>query len=313
MIWFTSDLHLGHESLATQKRGYHSLAAMEHLIIQNVNVRVAPTDTLCILGDFSFRCTVEHARELREKIVCRKVHLIAGNHDKDWSRPEVAKTFSLDPPLMRMKTPEGQVLVLCHYPLLSWEAMRRGAIMLHGHIHSGMGEPAPGSYNTRMREQGILRYDVGIDANGMAPVSLDEVLAWFDGVESREDAMLDATSLDVMVYVDDVEACRRYWTEKLGFREAGRRPGPAGSDAWCLSFGTSGARVVLMGKRVVEESSPEVSTAMPSLLFHVANVDAYHDELEGRGITLSPISDAGGMRSFAFCDGEGHWMAAAQA
>ncbi|MCH4083909.1 MAG: metallophosphoesterase [Olsenella sp.] len=107
MIWFTSDLHLGHESLATQKRGYHSLAAMEHLIIQNVNVRVAPTDTLCILGDFSFRCTVEHARELREKIVCRKVHLIAGNHDKDWSRPEVAKTFSLDPPLMRMKTPEG--------------------------------------------------------------------------------------------------------------------------------------------------------------------------------------------------------------
>lgn len=185
MIWFTSDLHLGHESLATQKRGFSSLAAMEHLIIQNVNVRVAPTDTLYVLGDFSFRCTVEHARELREKIVCRKVHLIAGNHDKDWSRPEVAKTFSLDPPLMRMKTPEGQVLVLCHYPLLSWEAMRRGAIMLHGHIHSGMGEPAPGSYNARMREQGILRYDVGVDANGMAPVSLDEVLAWFDGVEPR--------------------------------------------------------------------------------------------------------------------------------
>lgn len=120
MIWFTADLHLGHESLATQKRGFSSLEAMEHTIIQNINIKVAPTDTLYILGDFSCRCTVEHAHALRKKIVCRKVHLISGNHDKDWSRPEVAHTFVLEAPLMRMKTEEGQMIVLCHYPLLSW-------------------------------------------------------------------------------------------------------------------------------------------------------------------------------------------------
>ena len=32
------------------------------------------------------------------------------------------------------------------------------------------------------RQQGLYRYDVGVDANGFRPVSLDEVLAWFDGV-----------------------------------------------------------------------------------------------------------------------------------
>ena len=51
--------------------------------------------------------------------------------------------------------------------------------MLHGHIHSGQEETAPGSYNIRMRQEGILRYDVGVDANAMAPISLDEILAWF--------------------------------------------------------------------------------------------------------------------------------------
>lgn len=185
MIWFTADLHLGHESLATQKRGFSSLEAMEHTIIQNINIKVAPTDTLYILGDFSYHCTVEHAHALRKKIVCRKVHLISGNHDKDWSRPEVAHTFVLEAPLMRMKTEEGQMIVLCHYPLLSWEGMHRGAIMLHGHIHSGQGEQAPGSYNIQMKEEGIFRYDVGADANAMAPVALGDILAWFKDADAQ--------------------------------------------------------------------------------------------------------------------------------
>lgn len=32
------------------------------------------------------------------------------------------------------------------------------------------------------RKQGLLRYDVGVDANACAPVSLDELRAWFSGV-----------------------------------------------------------------------------------------------------------------------------------
>jgi calcineurin-like phosphoesterase family protein len=91
----------------------------------------------------------------------------------------------VDPPLMRMKTEDGQMLVLCHYPLLSWEGMHRGSIMLHGHIHSGQGEEAPGTYNMHMKDEGILRYDVGVDANAMAPISLDEILAWFAHTEPK--------------------------------------------------------------------------------------------------------------------------------
>lgn len=186
MIWLTADTHFGHASLIeTGKRPFRSLSAMERTIIRNINAAVRPKDELYILGDFSYRCSAEHAQELREKIFCQKVHLIPGNHDKDWSRPELAGTFILEDPITSFKCDDGRRIVLSHYPLAVWQGLRRGAIQLHGHIHSGVGEKAPGSYNCRQRERGLLRYDVGVDANGYAPVSLDQVLAWFSGIEPR--------------------------------------------------------------------------------------------------------------------------------
>lgn len=55
--------------------------------------------------------------------------------------------------------------------------MSHGSWHLHGHIHS-----SGGAYNEFNRKQGLLRYDVGVDANACAPVSLDELRAWFSGV-----------------------------------------------------------------------------------------------------------------------------------
>lgn len=186
MIWFTADTHFGHASLIEAgKRPFRTLSEMEHTIIANINAQVGLKDDLYILGDFSCRCPVEHAKKLREKIFCRKVHLLPGNHDKDWSRPELAGTFILEEPITSFKCDDGCRLVLCHYPLAVWQGLRRGAIELHGHIHSGTGEEPPGAYNRRQRERGYLRYDVGIDAHTYAPVSLDEIRAWFAGVEPR--------------------------------------------------------------------------------------------------------------------------------
>lgn len=40
---------------------------------------------------------------------------------------------------------------------------------LHGHIHS------KGDYNLQQKSDGILRYDVGVDANEFYPVSIEQV------------------------------------------------------------------------------------------------------------------------------------------
>ena len=56
---------------------------------------------------------------------------------------------------------------------LDWNHRRYGSLHLHGHLHSRRED------NKKNRSQGLLRYDVGVDANGFSPVSLEEILTFF--------------------------------------------------------------------------------------------------------------------------------------
>ena len=180
MIWFTSDLHLGHiRVLQFAERPWDTIERMNDALISKINARVAPTDTLYVLGDYSFKIDLETALALRQRINCRDIHLVPGNHDKDWTRDEVAGAFTVEPMITTIKVNEGrQKVVLSHFPLADWPSMRRGSWHLHGHIHSrGM------DYNRFNLRQNVMRYDVGVDANGFAPVSLEEISEWFEQVE----------------------------------------------------------------------------------------------------------------------------------
>lgn len=180
MIWFTSDTHFGHANvLGFCDRPWDSIEDMNNAIIDNINACVAPADTLYHLGDFSFKMSVADARELRRRIRCRNIHWIPGNHDKDWRQPSVAGTFICEPHIAVLKLDGGRKVVMCHYPIMDWPGLGHGAIHLHGHIHSTR------EYNDWNRRMRLLRYDVGVDANGYKPVSLDEVSRFFDGVEHR--------------------------------------------------------------------------------------------------------------------------------
>ena len=47
------------------------------------------------LGDYSFKDYSLEAAALRKKIYCKKVHLVPGNHDKDWNNKLVQGTLLL--------------------------------------------------------------------------------------------------------------------------------------------------------------------------------------------------------------------------
>lgn len=174
MIWFTSDTHFGHENvLKFTDRPWETIWQMNDAIVDSINGRVAVDDELYILGDFSFKMTAQDAYGLRKRIACRRIHLVPGNHDKDWTQPAVAGAFTVEPPICVLKI-DGQKIVLCHYPMADWQGMSHGSWHLHGHIHS-----SGGAYNEFNRKQGLQRYDVGCDANGHSPVSLDELREWF--------------------------------------------------------------------------------------------------------------------------------------
>ncbi len=178
MIWFTSDTHFGHERvLELAGRPWPTIAQMGAEIIANINARVGAGDELYILGDFSFKLPVQDAYELRKQIACKRIHLVPGNHDKDWSQPATAKAFIIEPPIATLKV-DGLKIILSHFPLADWPGMAHRSWHLHGHIHSH-GD----AYNSFNRRQSLLRFDVGVDANGYAPVSLDSLKAWFAQVD----------------------------------------------------------------------------------------------------------------------------------
>jgi len=165
-IYFTSDFHFGHENIIRLVgRPFSNLEEMHGSLIRSVNARVGENDELYVLGDFSFKLKQAQAWAIRDEIKCKNVHLVCGNHDCGWVGTDAFKSVS---DYRELKTDKGKI-VLCHYPFASWNGMRRGAIHLHGHIHSN------GTYNLNNLAERKRILDVGVDANEYRPVSLEEV------------------------------------------------------------------------------------------------------------------------------------------
>ena len=183
MVYFTSDLHLGHESsIEFTDRPFSNVDEMNEKLIQNINDTVGVRDELWILGDFAYKVDREKVREFRNSIRCKSVHLVNGNHDKDYSQDHIFQSVQ---DYKELKTPYGRC-ILFHYPILEWNAAHYGSVHLHGHIHS------TGDYNTqnlmkKYRDRfpeghkennaglGLRIYDVGVDANDYRPISLEHI------------------------------------------------------------------------------------------------------------------------------------------
>ena len=84
MIYFTSDLHLGHEAvIRMQNRPFANADDMNRVLIGNYNSVVHKDDTVYLLGDICFRIGVEKSNELISSLKGKK-YLIRGNHDKKY-------------------------------------------------------------------------------------------------------------------------------------------------------------------------------------------------------------------------------------
>jgi len=157
----TADSHFGHGgALGLFRRPFPSVAAMDEALVETWNKGVGPGDTVWHLGDFAVRSRPGRVPELLEQLHGEK-HLIAGNNDGPGTRSCAGWAGVRDYAEIEL---DGRRLVLCHYPLRSWNGMSRGAINLHGHSHGRLA-PLP------------RQFDVGVDARGFRPVRLDVLLA----------------------------------------------------------------------------------------------------------------------------------------
>lgn len=112
----------------------------------------------------------------------------------------------------------------------------------------------------------------------------------------------------VVLYVDDAEACRRFWVDQVGMVEKGRtEAGPFTITR--VGFADQAFAFELVPRALMAGNQDGLDLGTPSIAFYVSDLDGTHARLSGQGIQASEISSARGPRSFAFADPEGKWFA----
>lgn len=160
-IWFSSDPHLLHPKIVDICDRPTTIEEHDKWLIDRINSRVGKNDTFYLLGDISMANKIE-TEKLLDKINGKKI-LIAGNHDSNiktstrFTEITQIKNFTFNSP----SYPNIHI-VLCHYPMLSWERKVHGSMHLFGHVHG------------RLQGNG-LSFDIGVDANNWYPLNLEEV------------------------------------------------------------------------------------------------------------------------------------------
>lgn len=132
--WYTADPHFNHDNIIHYcKRPFASVYQMDDVLVENYTACVKPEDDLWIVGDFGFEYSSR--KGYLDNIFARlpgHKHLVIGNHDS-----KLITGFSWDSAHDIVTVKDGdQNFVLCHYPMLTWEGARKGAIQLFGHVHN---------------------------------------------------------------------------------------------------------------------------------------------------------------------------------
>ena len=84
-VFYTADLHLGHENVITySNRPFSNAAEMLECIILNWNSVVSADDDVYIIGDMFFKINSKEQLEILRRLKGRK-HLILGNHDRGFN------------------------------------------------------------------------------------------------------------------------------------------------------------------------------------------------------------------------------------
>ena len=175
-VYATSDSHYNHANIcgptiSKWKSGYRnfkSLDEMNNTLVNNINELVGQDDVLFHLGDFAWG--ERNIEWFRNRIICKNVILILGNHDKEIrKRQKFRDLFSEVHDYGFEQYIRGTLFVFNHYSMRVWNGSHRGSIHLYGHSHNTL--PPHGR-----------SMDVGVDTNNFYPYDLDDLIVKFNKI-----------------------------------------------------------------------------------------------------------------------------------
>ena len=146
MLYYTSDLHLGHANIIRHcNRPFTNADEMDATLIKNWNNKVARSDTVYIVGDFLFRAkrpAEEYLSELKGK-----KHLIIGNHDRYLENRDFDRRQFKWIEHYKELNDNKRKIILSHYPIMCYNGQYRRngegepkVYMLYGHVHNTFDE-----------------------------------------------------------------------------------------------------------------------------------------------------------------------------
>lgn len=196
-IFFTSDLHIGHnKEFIWKSRGFSSIQAHDVALVKNWNEKISEENVCFVLGDLTLGCDIEYAVDILNQLH-GTIFWIRGNHDSVAKIEEILKRcpnihsiidISYEDPKRKQEyVPVSEILragktniYLSHYPtILETENFCLGqygryrSICLHGHTHS----------KDKYQFGEFCCYNVALDAHEMSPVSLKKI---FDDLNKRK-------------------------------------------------------------------------------------------------------------------------------
>jgi calcineurin-like phosphoesterase family protein len=214
---FTSDTHYGHGNIikystrpfmTLEEEEFHkqgvffkvskeSVDRMNSVIIEKFNEVARPQDWIWHLGDLGWH-GVTSAKEFIDKLNCKNIIFIWGNHDDPRIIDLIPKQTvyiegGLEEKVISPCFDQALAIIrhrkihLNHYPCDSWEGSHHGWWSLYGHVH--------GTKNNRHIKNPLhaLSLDVGVDSHDFYPWTFEQInelfekraLIWKSGIEGK--------------------------------------------------------------------------------------------------------------------------------
>lgn len=182
-IFFTSDLHFGHENvLRFDNRPFRTIEEMDEELIRRWNVKVDKGDLVYVLGDLIWKSANGEAHNLIKRLN-GQIILIKGNHDRFLhnaaAKNALAGVKDYDDIAVTLNDGSKKRCILSHYFIPMYNGHRYGAIHLHGHSHTTEEAKVEIEFAKWLNQNGYENqiYNVGCMYWNYEPVTLDEILA----------------------------------------------------------------------------------------------------------------------------------------
>jgi calcineurin-like phosphoesterase family protein len=163
--FFISDTHFFHRRILEYSKArshFTDEIEMNETLIASWNSVVSNNDYIYHLGDFAF-ANIEKSLSVLERLRGRKI-LVKGNHDKKLLKSSEFRSqfFEIHNSYHEIQI-DGIFVIMCHYPIASWNGKFHDSFHLHGHTHGTL-------------QQKGKSLDVGIDnRNDFKPWSWEEI------------------------------------------------------------------------------------------------------------------------------------------